>query len=74
MSFNTNWPDNHSTDDERPAKTRRIARACLQVSATNLTRRYKYLHVHFSVGRENNDVCHHPKNTIYNYHASDVKD
>lgn len=38
MSFNTNWPDNHSTDDERPAKTRRIARACLQVSAVNLTK------------------------------------
>jgi hypothetical protein len=36
MSLNANWQDNPSTDDERPAKARRIARACLQVSATNL--------------------------------------
>lgn len=37
MSFNANWPDNHSTDNERPAKARRITRACLQVSAAKLT-------------------------------------
>ncbi|KAI2684543.1 transcriptional regulator family: Fungal Specific TF [Penicillium roqueforti] len=29
MSFNANWSDNQ-TDNERPAKVRRIARACLQ--------------------------------------------
>lgn len=39
MSFNSTWPDNQSTDDERPAKTRRIARACLQVSDANLRER-----------------------------------
>ncbi|KAJ6069864.1 transcriptional regulator family: Fungal Specific TF [Penicillium canescens] len=33
MSFNANWQDNPSTDDERPAKARRIARACLQCRA-----------------------------------------
>ncbi|KAJ5991208.1 transcriptional regulator family: Fungal Specific TF [Penicillium canescens] len=33
MSFNANWQENPSTDDERPAKARRIARACLQCRA-----------------------------------------
>ncbi|QQK46782.1 hypothetical protein Pdw03_1680 [Penicillium digitatum] len=30
MSFNTNWPDHDSSNDERPAKTCQSARACLQ--------------------------------------------